>query len=274
MAAGSKRSVPDETPQGRAIRWQRWRAHAFGTALTICAVLLWPSLEVGGAPVEDITPVRGVVRPKTQASISTDLAVAVGRTPVLEGGRFQKGDLLMSFDCRRYEAEYDAAKAQHREAQLTAENSALLNQHKALGKFDLEISRARASKAAAEMAAVGVRLAQCSIIAPYDGRVVELLVREHETPAPGRPMITILSDVELEVELIVPSAWLAWLAAGQKFVFSVDEMRSQHEAHVDRLGAAVDPVSQTIKIVGRFEARDAKILAGMSGTAKFSALGN
>ena len=274
MDTCSTRSIPDETPQVRAVQRRHWKARAFAAALSICAVLLWPSLDVGGAPVDDIAPVRGVVRPKTLASISTDLAVAVGRTPVLEGGRFKRGDLLMSFDCRRYEAEYDAAKAQHLEARLTADNSALLNQHKALGKFDLEISRARASKAAAELAAVGVRLAECTIVAPYDGRVVELLVHEHETPAPGRPMITILSDAELEIELIVPSAWLAWLAAGQKFDFSVDEMRSQHEAHIDRLGAAVDPVSQTIKIVGRFEARDAKILAGMSGTAKFSEVGN
>ena len=274
MAAGSPTSIPGEQVE-RPVRIRLgMTTRTLGAVLCICALFFWPAPDVGGAPVDEISPVRGVVRPKTQASISTDLAVAVGHTPVLEGGRFHKGDLLMSFDCRRYEAEYDEAKAQHREAQLTAENSAFLNQHKALGKFDLEIARARASKAAAGMAAVGVRLAQCSIVAPYDGRVVELLVREHETPAPGRAMITILSDVELEIELIVPSAWLVWLDPGKRFVFSIDETRSQHEALIDRLGAAVDPVSQTIKVVGRLDARDTKILAGMSGTARFLELGN
>lgn len=226
------------------------------------------------APVESTNPVRGVVRPKTQASISSDLAVAVRRTPLLEGQRFRRGDLLVSFDCRRYEAEYEAAKAQHHEAELTATNSAYLNEHKALGKYELEIARARAQKAAADMAAVSVHLDQCSLVAPYDGRVAELLVHEHETPQPGKPLLTILADQEMEIELIVPSHWLAWLEAGAKFSFSIDETQSQHAAHIDRLGAAVDPVSQTIKIVGRFETVDAKILAGMSGTAAFAGAGN
>ena len=203
-------------------------------------------------------PVRGVVRPRTQAVISTDLSFAVRSAPVLEGQRFRKGDLLLTFDCRRLEAEFQSVKAQHDEARLTAENSAYLHARKALGKFDLDIAHARVAKAAADIAAVSARLDQCSVVAPYDGRVAELLIREHETPQPGKPLLTVLSDQDLEIELIVPSSWLAWLEMGASFAFSIDETQSRHEAEIIRIGAAVDPVSQTVKAVGRFRESQAR----------------
>ncbi len=259
-------------------RWPNWQSVrlAVPIVLTILAGHFAGSVSYAAdaAPGESPPPVRGVVRPRTQASISSDLAVAVRRAPFLEGQRFKKGDLLVAFDCRRFEAEYEAAKAQHHEAQLTAENSAYLLARKALGKFDFELALARVAKAAAGMAAVSVRLDQCTISAPYDGRVTELLIREHETPAPGRPMITVIADNDLEIELIIPSQWLSWIEAGETFTFHIDETQGDCTAEVSRLGAAVDPVSQTVKAVGRFQTTDSKILAGMSGTARFGKAGN
>jgi multidrug efflux pump subunit AcrA (membrane-fusion protein) len=150
-----------------------------------------------------------------------------------------------------------------------SQNSAFLHGRNALGKLELDIARAREAKAAADLGAIRVRLDQCSVVAPYDGRVVEILVREHETPAPGNPVLSILSDGVLEIEIIVPSSWLAWIKTGTAFEFAIDETGTRHDAVIERLGAAVDPVSQTIKIVGRLAQHDARILPGMSGTARF-----
>ncbi len=225
-------------------------------------------------PASAAESVRGVVRPRMQASISSELAAAVARIGSKEGEAFKKGDTLVSFDCRRQEAEYAAAKAEHSEMEIAFDNATYLSSHKAAGKLDVAMSRARVEKTAAQLAALSVRLAQCSIVAPFDGRVAELLIHEHETPVTGRPLMTVIETSSPEIELIVPSAWLRWLTQGHPFTFQIDETGTVEKAAVARIGAAVDPVSQTIKVSGEFVTPTATILSGMSGTADFGTGGN
>lgn len=216
-------------------------------------------------------PVRGVVRPQSQATISTDLSARVSSTNYKEGDRFKKGDVLIEFDCRRTQAELDAADAQSLEMKLALDNNVVLDKYKAVGRADLEISRARVKRAEAEANGLRARLDQCKVIAPFNGRIAELAIQAHEMPAMGKPFLTIIEDQALEVELIVPSDWLKWLKTDATFNFNVDETASSFPAHVTRISAAVDPVSQTIKVMGLFDsdAAGAGILSGMSGSAEF-----
>ena len=55
------------------------------------------SAEAGDVP----NPIRGVVRPQSQATISTDFQAAVSAVKLKEGDRFRKGDLLIEFDIER-----------------------------------------------------------------------------------------------------------------------------------------------------------------------------
>lgn len=216
-------------------------------------------------------PVRGVVRPMAQATMSSDLQAQVAKTNFKEGDRFKKGDVLIEFDCRRYQAELDAAEAQALEARLGLENNVTLDKYKAVGRADLEVSKAKLMKGEAEARGLRARLDQCKITAPFDGRISELFIQTHETPSVGKPLLTVIEDQSLEIELIAPSDWLKWLVAGTRFSFTVDETGTQLAARVTRIGAAVDPVSQTIKIMAAFDtdAASAGILSGMSGSAEF-----
>lgn len=218
--------------------------------------------------------VRGVVRPRMQASISSELAAPVARITFKEGDSFATGVPLIVFDCRTQEAELDAAAAEHREMEISFENAKYLSSHRAGGTLEVELARARVAKAAARLSGVTARLTQCSIAAPFDGRVAELAIHEHETPVAGRPVITVIETANPEIELIVPSSWLRWLENGQNFEFKIDETGSSLPAQVVRIGATVDPVSQTIKVFGTFAKASDKMLAGMSGTAQFVKEGN
>jgi multidrug efflux pump subunit AcrA (membrane-fusion protein) len=144
-----------------------------------------------------------------------------------------------------------------------------LDKKGAVGRLDVEISRARTDKAAADVAALEARIKQCTIVAPYDGRVSELLVNAHETPTPGKPLISLVDETTFEIDLIVPSHWLRKLAMGANFSFSVDELGTTHTAKLVRIGAAVDAVSQSVKVIGRFDVKPERVLSGMSGNAVF-----
>ncbi len=222
-------------------------------------------------PAEVSNPIRGVVRPQSKAIISADFQAAVAATNFKEGDRFRKGDLIIEFDCRRHQAELAAAEAQTLEMKLALENNVTLDKYKAVGKSDLEISRARVKRTEAEASGLRARLDQCKVVAPFDGRIEELGIHVHEMPAPGKPFLTIIEDQKLEIELIVPSGWLKWLKPETAFVFTVDETQTVFPARVSRIAAAVDPVSQTVKVMGFFDtdAAASGILSGMSGAAQF-----
>lgn len=119
-----------------------------------------------------------------------------------------------------------------------------------------------------------IRVGQCKIKAPYGGRVIEVAVNEHETVPSDKEILSILNDSNLEIELIVPSNWLNWLSIGEAFSFAIDETGKTIDATVSKLGAVVDPVSQTIKLTGKFEGNLDGVLSGMSGTALFKQDGN
>lgn len=240
--------------------------------LPVLRLSLVASLMPVAAMAQQIQPasiIRGVVQPVNHASISTELVSLVADVPFREGERFQKGDLLIAFNCARQLAELQAAKAASRAALIDWKNKRELLDYKAIGANEVKLAEAGFAEARARADALKIQTDHCSILAPFEGRIVERAINPHEMPANNEPLLRIISDTQLELDLIVPSTWLVWLKPGQTFDFSIDETGKTHLASVSQISAAVDPVSQTIKIKGVFERPESSVLSGMSGTATF-----
>ena len=92
-----------------------------------------------------------------------------------------------------------------------------------------------------------------------------------ETVAQHTPLLGVLDDADPDVALVVPAAWLVWLKPGQPFTLDVDETGRSYPGRITRLGAQVDPVSQTVTIYGTPTDSDRTLVSGMSGTARFPA---
>lgn len=230
----------------------------------------------GGQAMADQVPqpdVRGIVAAVKEATFTTDLNAPVERITFREGEGFIAGELLIAFDCRRQFAELASLKAHKREMDVALEGNLFLQRRGAAGKRDLETSRARTERAAFDAKALEVRLERCKITAPFPGRVRALHINEHEIPAAGRPLLEIVGTGEIELRLIVPSTWLSWLKTDAPFKFAIDETNKSYDARVKRIGAAVDPVSQTVNVTGHLLAPAPEIRPGMSGGAHFSRIG-
>jgi multidrug efflux pump subunit AcrA (membrane-fusion protein) len=111
---------------------------------------------------------------------------------------------------------------------------------------------------------------RCSIAAPFAGRVAKRHVAAHQYVTPGVPLLDILETGQLELQMIVPSKWLAWLKPGAAFTVQVEELGKSFPAKVQRLGAQIDPVSQTVAVFGVMDGSHAGLLPGMSGWAVFA----
>lgn len=237
-------------------------------AICIAALAGVAASSHGLAQTKSSAPVRGVVRALRQASIGIDLPVRVAKLHYREGEAFKKGDKLVTFDCKRVQAEHAAAVAASREMRLSLQSQTYLDARGAAGKLDVEISRARADKAEAEASAIAARLEQCVITAPFDGRITELKINEHEVPPNGQPFISLVEETQFEIDLILPSSALRSVEPGTPLQFRIDETGVVYEARLLRFGASIDPVSQSIKAIAAFGKNDGRIVAGMSGSAE------
>jgi RND family efflux transporter MFP subunit len=213
---------------------------------------------------------RGVLKGWHDVRIAADIVARVRTLPFRAGDRFRRGQVLVEFDCDRYKAELRAAEAVQSEQEAHFRNTSTLRRHQAAGALELEVARARLERAQSEADAIRERMRACRIEAPFDGRIAERLIDEHEMPQANAPLLRIVAEAQIEITIIVPSSWLRWIAPGQTLSFAVDELATTHEARVLRVGAAVDPVSQTIEVFAVFVSQPASLKPGMSGVATFS----
>ena len=223
------------------------------------------------APVAEspATIIRGVIKAKSEAMISSRLTARIVSMPYKVGDSFGRGAPLVQFDCSTIRARLNAAQAATTAYKKTYETNVELDQYEAVGKNDVAVSKANLGKASAEASAIGAELTDCAIAAPFSGRVVEKIGNVQEVAASGQPLMKIQSGGALEVDLIVPSTWLTWLRPGAEFAFKIDETGETIKGTVTRLGASVDPVSKTIRISGDVSGATGPTLPGMSGSATF-----
>lgn len=100
---------------------------------------------------------------------------------------------------------------------------------------------------------------------PFPGVTVEQKAREFQYAQPAQPLLDVLNDHAIEVELIAPSRWLSWLKIGTAFKVKIDETDKTYSARVTRLSGRVDPVSQSVKVIGEITNPAPELMAGMSG---------
>ena len=139
-----------------------------------------------------------------------------------------------------------------------------------IGQLEVDVSEAEVKQAKAAVRSANVTVRHCKITAPFSGRVVKTLVNPHESVNPYDEVMSVLNDKTFEIELILSSTSLRWITKKSPFKFFIDETQELYLAEVVEIGARVDPVSQTIRVFGQFKEQPKQVLAGMSGSARFT----
>ena len=212
---------------------------------------------------------RVLIRASSRIEYRNEIVAPIKEASFLAGQQFKKGDRLIQFDCSRYDAERKAASASANAAAIEHNTKKRLLKYQAAGKNEVSLAAAKSAEAQAQLEVHKVRNQSCEFKAPYDGRVVEVNAEAHEFPPADRPLIIVINDSALEMELVVPSVWLRWLKPQSQFEINIDETGENGIGKVERIAAEVDPVSQTVKVIASFDDRPASVLAGMSGTVNF-----
>ncbi|GBG02423.1 hypothetical protein AZSI13_17500 [Azospira sp. I13] len=217
------------------------------------------------ASVLEKRDIRARLTPRRYTTLAAEIGAKINRLPVAEGSPFKAGQLLIQFDCTLQQAQLSKAKGALAAANTAWQANRRLAELYSVSKVELETSEAELTKARAEVSASQAILSKCNVTAPYAGRVAEQKVREQTFVQPGQALLDIIDDGALELEFLVPSRWMAWLKPDTAFEIRVDETGRSYPARVQRIGARVDPVSQSIKLNAVIDGKFNDLVAGMSG---------
>ena len=219
----------------------------------------------------DRQEIRAQLLPRQFTTLAAEIGAKVNKLTVPEGGAFKAGQALVSFDCSVQQAMLQKARAELNAAEATDKANKRLAELNSIGQLEVDLGHAGRQKAVAEVGAQQAVLGKCTIAAPFAGRIAEQKVREQQFVQPGQPLLDILDDSVLELEFLVPSAWLVWLRNGQTFEVEIDETGKRYPARFERIGARIDPVSQSVKVAAAIDGRFPELIAGMSGRVMVNA---
>lgn len=226
--------------------------------------------ELDAAPASQGRDVRVQITATTATTIGASMAGRLAQFPLKDGDRFKEGQLLARFDCGVQDGTLARARAAQDKRRKIAEISEKQRQLGSNSALEYEVAQAELREATAEAAAAQSVAARCTLAAPFSGRVAAVMAKEFQHVGEGAPLLEILNDRSLEMEMMVPSRWLSWLKVGTRFEVAVDETGRSYTAELTRLSGKVDAVSQSIKVYGRIPSGGDDLLPGMSGRAQFS----
>lgn len=228
-------------------------------------------LLTGNGAVQGIeAPVRAQLRSYRFTTLAAGIPARIDAFDYLEGQRVDKGETIITFDCSSERADRRAAAARADAARAAMRADTELVRRGGAGKVKVDLSRAEYAAASAELEGLDTILDKCSIAAPFAGMVTAKAAQQHQFVNAGEPLLELVDTRAIEVDLVVPSSWLSWLAPGHPFTLQVEETGDRLGGRIDRYGGIVDPVSQTVRVIGRLAELPDSLLPGMSGMLQFA----
>lgn len=213
----------------------------------------------------------------SRVQLSSELAVRITEVRLRAGDHFKKGDLLARFDCTELKAELEGAESQRALARRQVDANISLKQLGGnISELEMVQSEAQLAEAIANAKVLRHRNSYCEVRAPFDGFVVARSVEPHQRAEVGTPLFELIDNRGLEVEAIIPSGWLERLAIGDRFQVTISETGRVYSASLQRIVPVVDPVTRTVRVIGKIDeaeagiTADAVLISGMSGEVQFT----
>ena len=204
-----------------------------------------------------------------ETTLSSQMAGRISRIGVGLGDRVKKGSRLVQFDCSEQKAQVDAAEAEYHGARETHLTKLRLQALGAAGELEVTVAAAAADKARSQVALRKSQMAYCAVNAPFSGNVARLRVKAAESVNIGQPLVDLVNPESLKAQMFVPASWITWIKRGSALSIHVRETGQTFKAHVSKVNARVDGVSQQLEVEARIDKGQGRLLPGMVGSASF-----
>jgi len=191
----------------------------------------------------------GEVQAEQDAVLAGETAGALERIVADRGASVEAGDTLLVIDPRRYRAAYDAALAQHENAELDWRMADRLHQAgQGVSESDWKKAANGLKMAEAALQSARIELENCFVTAPVAGVVAERFVDLGELVAPGTPLLQLVQDRDLKVRAGLPESQTAVGRLGLPATVRAPEAGLEARGKLRWVGAVLDGRSRTLPV--------------------------
>lgn len=204
---------------------------------------------------------------EAETVISSPIAGQIVSIPTRVGTRFNKGEVLVRFNCTENQARAEIAQSELTGATEAMEAKIRLQGMNAASEIEVTTAAAQVAKAQAQLNLTKYQVTQCEIPAPFAGYVVRTQGKPYQTATVGQPLIEIISAGVPKLKLSASSKLFSRMKVGTPLRVTIDETGVSYNAVVSLINARIDPVNQSFEMEARIVGGAASLLPGMSGTA-------
>ena len=247
-----------------------------GTPARTLAVPGAPSPRLADVPAFSSATAADAVRvllvADRETTLSSPVTAKIKMLYVSIGVQFGAGQTLVSFDCEEPVAKLGMANAELAGAVESHEAKIRMQGLEQASDVEVALAASAAAKARSQVELQQAQVAQCTIKAPWAGRVAKVHVRTHMSVTPGQAMVDLVKSGPLRLKLNAPSRMVGKVKPGTLFDVTIDETGKSYPARVLAVNSRVDPVSQTVEIEASIVRNFSELLPGMSGVASLNLL--
>jgi RND family efflux transporter MFP subunit len=209
-----------------------------------------------------------------------------GLRDLAEGDRVSAGTVLVRIRSAEYEdkvhqagSQAAAAEAVALKAKLDYERATRLFASQSLTKADFDGAQAQYDSTQSQVKAARaftseaeVALRDTSVVAPFDGEIVEKAVELGAFVGPGVPVFAVARTDVVKIVIGVPDTALPSVALGEPVDVGVDAYRDRtFQARISRMSTAADPRTGNFEVEVAIANRDHALKAGMIGSLELAA---
>ena len=212
--------------------------------------------------------IKVVLFPLQETQIAARLDSIVMPYRFKTGEQFKKGEVICSLDASRYQLEVDKMSNHYDFAKTTMEDKKNLFANKFTSNYELKKAEFDLNLAAISLAEAKLNLSFCTIKAPFDGKITEIMTKEHELCRPGQPVLRIINDSKLLATANIPLQEKHLAKPGNTISIRLAD-NTVVSGTVYEVSPQVDHRSETIRIKILVDNPDGKITSGITGVLQY-----
>lgn len=190
----------------------------------------------------------GTVRALHQAEISAKISGNIIAMHVELGSPFKKDQLLIELGADEIHAQLKQAKAQLEQAKRNLKREEKLLQRDAATPERVKSLRDALRIAEAAFLESQSMLNYTRVPAPFDGIVTRKFANTGDLATPGKPLLQIESEKQLQVETDIPEALAHTIHLGDELTAYIPAVQTEVTGTVTEISPTTDPASRTTPI--------------------------
>ncbi len=240
-------------------------------------VLVRPAklIEVGLTNSADFLNYSAVIKSQQSSTLSFEVGGVLKELLVVEAQQVKQGDVLAKLDQRNLQTKLKSTRAQYDNANTEYQRAVRLMKEDAISRSVLEERKSQRDVNKAQLDTAEKALQDSVLIAPYDGNISKVHLKNRQAVQAGAEAISIIGRGKLEATINLPSSIIAKAGkpkspANDSYIILGSAPDLRIPATFKEASLEADAASQTYEVVFAFDTpEDLVILPGMNAVVWF-----